>query len=280
MQTFSASAVRRVVSFTIPGRAQMRAVATGIAVWGILATLWATSVPDLRQDGARDVRPLTGTFHHVQGIDVEGDTVWVSSVDRAARKGYVYRVDLPSGRIAAQVEVQEGDRIHPGGIALDGDDIWVPVAEYRRNGTSAIQRRSKRTLALVSSFEANDHIGCVAAGRASIAGGNWDSVDVYFWDRTGRLVRRLENRAKTRYQDIKWIGNSLVASGILPGRTESVGAVDWLDPQTLSLQKRLTAGSTDRGKLLTNEGMTLRGGKLYFLPEDDPSRLFVFDVRP
>jgi hypothetical protein len=26
----------------------------------------------------------------------------------------------------------------------------------------------------------------------------------------------------------------------------------------------------------TNEGMTLRNGKLYLLPEDDPSRLYLF----
>ena len=43
--------------------------------------------------------------------------------------------------------------------------------------------------------------------------------------------------------------------------------------------RRVRAGKTDRGVSLTNEGMTFRGGKLYLLPEDDPSRLFVFDLR-
>jgi hypothetical protein len=38
----------------------------------------------------------------------------------------------------------------------------------------------------------------------------------------------------------------------------------------------VSSGVTDRGLPYTHEGMTIRGGRLYLLPEDDPSRLFVF----
>ena len=103
--------------------------------------------------------------HHVQGIDVEGGILWVTSVDRATRAGFLARHDLASGRRLASVEVHDGERFHPGGIQLDGDFVWVPVAEYRRASSAWIQKRDKATLALVAQFEVADHIGCVAACR-------------------------------------------------------------------------------------------------------------------
>ena len=50
--------------------------------------------------------------------------------------------------------------------------------------------------------------------------------------------------------------------------------IDWVDPTTLQVIKRIVTGATDRGVPYTNEGMTVRGGELYLLPEDDHSRLF------
>ena len=55
------------------------------------------------------------------------------------------------------------------------------------------------------------------------------------------------------------------------------GAIDWLSPTNYELQRRLSAHRTDLDVSFTNEGMTLRNGTLYLLPEDDPSRLFVFE---
>ena len=92
------------------------------------------------------VIPLGGTLHHVQGIDVEAGKLWVTSVDSNSRKGYLHRFDLSSGKLEKEVELQDGEKFHPGGIALDGRAVWVPVAEYRRDGKSTIERRDKRTL--------------------------------------------------------------------------------------------------------------------------------------
>jgi hypothetical protein len=63
---------------------------------------------------------------------------------------------------------------------------------------------------------------------------------------------------------------SLFAGGL---REKGRGAIDRLDPKTLGLVARQDVGTTDRGVVFTNEGMTLRGGHLYVLPEDAPSRL-------
>ena len=53
------------------------------------------------------VSPLSTTLvepdlHHVQGIDIEGETLWVSSVDAKAGKGYLSKIALRSGRLLAQ----------------------------------------------------------------------------------------------------------------------------------------------------------------------------------
>jgi hypothetical protein len=219
------------------------------------------------------VIPLAGQVHHVQGIDVEGDVLWVSSVHAPRRKGYLTRFALPSGRLVRQVEVQHGRRIHPGGITLDGDSLWVPVAEYDRDGPTTIERRRKDSLALASSFEVADHIGCVAAAPDGLIGGNWDSRLLYRWSREGRELGRQPNPGSTGYQDLKAVDGFLIGAGIA-GR--KAGWLEWLDLRDFTIRRRVEAGRTDRGVLFTREGMTFRDGKLYLLPEDDPSRLFVF----
>lgn len=214
---------------------------------------------------------LQGPLHHVQGIDIEGDTLWVSSVDKETKKGYLFKVNARSGQILAQTEVQDGEKFHPGGLTLDGDSIWLPVAEYRRTSTAQIQRRDKRTLKLLSAFEVGDHIGCVAAAKDRLYGGNWDTKEIYEWTRSGKLLSKRPNETGTRYQDMKYRNGHLYAGGL---REKGHGAVDKLDPKTLLLQARQDVETTDRGVVFTNEGMTIHGGHLYLLPEDAPSRLF------
>jgi hypothetical protein len=220
-----------------------------------------------------EIVPLQGPLHHVQGIDVEVDTLWVSAVDKAQKKGFLYRLDRHTGRILASTEVQDGERFHPGGLTLDGDNIWLPVAEYRRNSSAVIQLRDKRTLQLRRQFPVPDHIGCVAASGGQLYGGNWDSLDIYEWDKNGKQLARRTNPTGGHYQDMKWIDGRLLAGGL---RAKGKGVIDWVDPKSLNLLRRVEMETTDRGVAFTNEGLTLRGGLIYLLPEDDPSRLFVF----
>ena len=49
-------------------------------------------------------------------------------------------------------------------------------------------------------------------------------------------------------------------------------------PTTLAIIRRIVTGATERGVPFTNEGMTVRGGTLYLLPEDDDSRLFQYKL--
>lgn len=215
---------------------------------------------------------LQGPLHHVQGIDVEGESLWVSSVDRQQKKGYLFKLNRHTGRIVNQVEVQQGEKYHPGGLTLDGDNIWLPVAEYRRNSTAVIQLRDKRTLRLLRQFEVNDHIGCIAASNNRLYGGNWDTRQIYEWNKNGKQLDQRANGTGTRYQDLKYIENRLIGGGL---RAKGRGAIDFLDPKSLNLTRRIELETTDRGVVFTNEGMTFRAGRFYLLPEDDPSRLFL-----
>jgi Family of unknown function (DUF6454) len=216
---------------------------------------------------------LKGRTHHVQGIEADGDRLWVTSVDRGAKSGYLQEFSMPEGRLLREVTVQDGPRYHPGGISGAGESLWIPLAEYKANSTSVIQKRSKRTLGIEQQFAVQDHIGCIAVRENTLVGGNWDSRDLYFWNSDGAPLRKVPNPTRTSFQDMKVIDAMLIGSGTSPG---GLGAIEWLDLTTLKSIKRITVGKTDRDASFTREGMLIRGDELMLLPEDDPSRLFVF----
>jgi hypothetical protein len=221
------------------------------------------------------VLELKAPTQHVQGIEFNDRRLWVTSVDRPNQKGWLRQFWRDTGDLAQQVEIGEGMRFHPGGLSADGASLWIPVAEYRPKSSAVIQKRSKLTLDLEFKFEVADHIGCIAVTPEFLIGGNWDSKEFYLWDHQGRLIRKVANPTDNGYQDMKFDANQIVASGILPDKT---GAIDWLEFPSFRLLKRVKAGNTDRGVLFTREGMAIRGKQLMLLPEDDSSRVFVFDL--
>lgn len=220
---------------------------------------------------------LQGDTHHVQGVAVDDARVWVTSVDRAARKGFLYEYDRKTGQRLRELEIQNGAAYHPGGFDIDDTSLWIPVAEYKPNGRTIIQRRSKVTLALISSFEVEDHIGCLTVYSGGLIGGNWDARKIYEWALDGKPIRVRANPNAARYQELKYRYGALVASGLYP-KPKQGGVVQWLDPETLLPLQEQQLGLTDRGVPLTQEGMDARDGKLYLLPEDAPSRLLVLDA--
>ncbi|MDZ7638233.1 MAG: DUF6454 family protein [Bryobacterales bacterium] len=228
------------------------------------------TLASLKELGVTELENMT---HHVQGIVVDGRSLWVSSVSKDA--GYLHKFELDSGKHQATVPVDDGVRFHPGGMDEDGDSLWIPVAEYRRESSSTMLRIDKRTLSVVSRFAVADHIGCVAVAGDRLIGGNWDAREIYRWDRSGKQLGKQANPNKVAYQDLKFSDGMLLASG---NTSREEGAIDWLDPETLQLKKRILSGKTDRGVRFTNEGMAVVDGKLYLLPEDGPSRLFVFQL--
>jgi hypothetical protein len=219
--------------------------------------------------------PLTGETFHVQGIDTNNSLLWVTSVDTKAKRGLLFEYKLPEGRLLRSVEIHDGIRYHPGGMMADGESLWIPVAEYKRDSTAVIQRRNKRTLALESQFLVNDHIGAIAVAPEGLIGANWDARDLYVWDRTGKQIRKMANSSQVAFQDMKFDRGQLVGGGLRPDKS---GEIVWMEWPSLKVVKRLPAGRTDRGIAYTHEGMAIRANKLWFLPEDGPSRLFGFTL--
>src|SRR5262249_15328960 len=146
----------------------------------------------------RTMKIEASTFH-VQGIDFDADRFWITSVDRAHRKGYLQEFAWDSGARLRGVELQDGNRFHPGGFAADATSLWIPVAEYQRQSSAVIQRRSKRTLEVEDSFPVPDHIGCIAVNSEYVVGGNWDSRDFYLWDHRGKLIRKIASATGNAY---------------------------------------------------------------------------------
>jgi hypothetical protein len=249
---------------------EMRAFHVG--VWIAVPVLSAAALSDFRLIRVLELRSETD---HVQGIDFDNRRLWVTSVNTQNRTGSLQEFSIASGERIRGIRLDLGERFHPGGISADRGSLWIPVAEYRRESSSVIQQRSKRTLEVEFQFDVTDHIGCVAATPDGLIGGNWDSRQFYIWDRRGHLLRKAVNPTGNAYQDLKFAGGRIVASGLLPDRS---GAIDWLDYPSLRLVRRINAGNTDSGIPYTREGMAIRGGRLLLLPEDSRSRLFVFDL--
>jgi hypothetical protein len=226
-------------------------------------------------DGARlvDIRELKGTTYHVQGMDLDAAHLWVTSVDIEHKRGFVHQFNRRTGQFERQVEVTDGERFHPGGISVSGDSIWVPVAEYRPHSSAEILELDKKTLAVKRKVVVKDHIGCVAVVPEGLLAGNWSSKQLYLLDKAGRQTRVVNNDAKTQYQDMKFVNGELVTSGNLD---HTSGTIDWYTWPEMKLVRSLHAGSTDRGRPLTVEAMSVKGKNLYLVPEDGPSRLFHF----
>ena len=237
--------------------------------------LLADAAPEDRLSLEKTIAVAGETFH-VQGIDVDGSRLWITSVDIKTKRGFLLEYKLPEGSLVRSVEIQDGLRFHPGGLMAQGDSLWIPVAEYKKESTSTIQLRSKRTLELQSQFHVEDHIGAIAVTPDGIVGANWDARSLYVWDRKGKQIRKVPNPSQIALQDMKFDNGNIVGGGL---RADKSGSIVWMDWPSLRVTKVVAVGRTDRGAAYTHEGMAIRDSKLWVLPEDAPSRLFVFRLR-
>jgi len=239
----------------------------------LLSSLSVAAAPQTAEnevEGARfrGATALDGEIFHVQGLALQGSRVWVTSVDRFSRRGYLHLFDRASGRLLRRIELTDGARYHPGGISVDGHSLWVPVAELRANSSAVLLELDTETLRVRRRIRVADHLGCVAAQGRWLVAGNWNSRLLYVIDRDAPTrMRVVPNPSPTRYQDLKFAGGQLVGSG---PRSWWTGTVDWLDWPRLTLHRSIGAGA------YTAEGMAIEGRDLYFTPEDGPGRLYRF----
>lgn len=211
--------------------------------------------------------------HHVQGLAMSDEWFWISSVDRRGKVGWICRVDRDTLKVVAERKLVEGNQFHPGGIQLAGDDLWVPLAEYRPASTSTMLRLDPQSLATRSSFAIDDHIGGVAVDPGGIVyAANWDCRLIYEFDNDGKLLDKAKNPTGVAYQDIEWHDRLLVGTGRIREDGQSVSIVDVIDPENWRHVRRyklvgtLRSGGSDFGR----EGFTKFGDGFYLLPEDGP----------
>lgn len=237
--------------------------------------------------------PVAFRTHHPQGMVKIGNTIVVSSVDRAGA-GHLFKMDL-AGKLLADVTIGEGAMYHPGGIDYDGTFLWVPVAEYRPDSRSIIYRVDPGTMKATEMFRVEDHIGGIVHNTddRTLHGVSWGSRRFYRWTPEGRNAQQTRNPSHyVDYQDCKYAGSRrMLCSGVTeirptpdakPFRLGGLDLVDLRDGRPVHQVPVLlwTAGGLD----MTHNPVWLEpsetGLRAYFMPEDDTSTLYIFEVRP
>ena len=259
---------------------------------------------------------------HPQGMTRVGNEFFLSSVeietrpemydgtrdgyDRSAGEGtgLLFRMSL-DGELADTLELGDGDMYHPGGIDYDGENIWVPVAEYRPDSHSIIYRVDPESLEAVEVFRFPDHIGGLSydPDTGNLHGVSWGSRRLYTWELDDNLelvdadadpesLMAPNKQHYVDYQDCQYVGNSrMLCSGLSTYRMDSdspafpLGGIELVDltSQTPVFQLPIllfTEGETER--VMTQNPFYVEtageGLRFYFIPEDDESKLYVYEA--
>jgi hypothetical protein len=260
--------------------------------------------------------PIGFRTFHPQGMVKVGDTLFVSSVeitrptsrlsspggryDRDAGEGvgHLFKIDL-SGKLVADVRLGEGTIYHPGGIDYDGTSIWVPVAEYRPDSRAIVYRVDPASMKATEVFRFDDHLGAIVHNTDdhTLHAVSWGSRRFYRWalDDNGRIAggeprRSLNTSHYLDYQDCKYLGGRrMLCTGVTEMRPAAEGALFRLggieivsldDGRPVHQVPMLlwTAGGLDMTHNPVWIEPAARGLRGYFMPEDDHSTLYIYDV--
>lgn len=265
--------------------------------------------------------PVNFATFHPQGMVKIGDTFFVSAVeivtpterydapqdgyDRSTGEGVGHLFKFGAdGNLIDQVTLGEGSIYHPGGIDFDGENIWVPVAEYRPDSRSIVYRVDPETLEATEVFRFADHVGGVVhnTDRGTLHGVSWGSRRFYRWelgdalavthaDAAPESLRTLNQNHYLDYQDCHYGGGDMMlCSGLVNyARDENItfafGGLELVDLQTGRAVYQLPVTQwTQSGLVMTQNPFfaELHNEKLrfYFMPEDDSSTVYVYDVTP
>lgn len=264
--------------------------------------------------------PVGFRTFHPQGMVKIGNTFIVSSVevttpterfaapkDRVDRSagagvGHLFKIDL-QGRLVAGVTLGEGSIYHPGGIDYDGQDLWVPVAEYRPDSRSILYRVNPVTFTATPVLRVDDHVGGLVhnVDDRTLHGVSWGSRRFYRWPlgAEGRVlapaapldqVRMLNPSHYVDYQDCHYAGaRQMLCTGVADLRQAADGPAVRLGGMDLI---NLVDGRpvhqipmplwTRSGRPMTQNpawvDVTPTGLRAYFMPDDDESTIYVYDV--
>ncbi|AKI97406.1 DUF6454 family protein [Kosmotoga pacifica] len=253
--------------------------------------------------------------YHVQGLAVTDKAFFLSSVDKVKKRGLLWKIDRSTLEIIKGIdltrEISPGEfTIHVGGIFHDGRYLWAPAASYERKSSTFIFKIDPEVMEISETMVFNDHISAVAFnGKDRLYLTNWDALYIYITDLQGNVLKKILNPGISQkmgyvcaYQDIHYDHESglLLCNGetrkprkIPEGRLfgypyfykyeDSFGMVDWLDPETGKVVKRIETGFTNckaNRVSLSCEGFSYYKNKLYFAPEDNATTIYMFKITP
>jgi hypothetical protein len=216
--------------------------------------------------------------------------------------GHLFKIDREGNQLE-DVRLGEGAIYHPGGIDYDGRYIWVPVAEYRPNSRSIVYRVDPATMKSTEVLRFSDHIGAIVHNTddRTLHGVSWGSRRFYRWtlDGNGRVrngsvpperLRTINPSHYVDYQDCKYAGRRrMLCTGVteirqtVDGEPFRLGGLDLID---LTAGRPLhqvpvllwTTGGMDMAHNPSWFTTTSTGLRAYFMPEDDRSNLYIYDV--
>jgi len=222
--------------------------------------------------------------------------------DQGAGVGHVFKIDM-KGALLSDLKLGEGAIYHPGGMDYDGRDIWVPVSEYRPNSRAIIYRIDPQTMKATAVFRFGDHVGAIVhdIDGQSLYGASWGSRRFYRWslDAAGDVTNAGETRDTLGransshyidYQDCKYVGKQrMVCTGLseLRQRPDApafrLGGLELLDlrdgrPVHQVPVPLWTASGLDMTHNPVWLEATAAGLRGYFMPEDDTSTLYIYEV--
>jgi hypothetical protein len=225
-----------------------------------------------------------------------------SDRDAGEGVGHLFKIDV-AGNLIAQLTLGEATMYHPGGIDYDGTSIWVPVAEYRPDSRSIVYRVDPNTMKATEVFRFSDHLGAVVRNTddGTLHGVSWGSRRFYRWRIDGNArsgsARPAPEPTRTPnpshyldYQDCKYVGaRRMLCTGVTemrpapdaaPFRLGGIEIVSLEDGRPIYQVPVLlwTAGGLDMTHNPVWIEPTARGLRGYFMPEDDTSTLYVYEV--
>lgn len=228
----------------------------------------------------------------------------VDGYDRDTGEGVGHLFKIGSaGQLLADLKLGEGAIYHPGGIDYDGTSLWVPVAEYRPNGRSIVYRVDPGTMTATRVFAFNDHIGAIVHDTATrtLHGVSWGSRRFYRWPLDGKggvtnagvspqRLRKPNRSHYVDYQDCKSVtGGRMLCTGVTeirwtpdapPFRLGGLDLIDLKDGRPVHQVPVLLW--TPGGLAMTHNAAwfepTAAGLRGYFMPEDETSTIYVYDV--
>ena len=177
------------------------------------------------------------------------------------------------------------------------------MAEYRPDSRSIVYRVDPQTMKATEVFRFADHIGAIVHNTddATLHGVSWGSRFFYRWtlgsdgnvtnaDTLPAKLRTLNSSHYVDYQDCKYLGGRrMLCTGVAelrqtqdapPFRFGGIDLVNLTDGRPIHQAPVLlwTAGGLD----MTHNPVWIEpseiGLRAYFMPEDDQSTLYMFDV--